>query len=239
MLFVYRNHYMSIRRFQRLITLVSLCALAAAAGTAPKYVHPQDVDYQKLLAPPPAEGSDEQKAELKTLRDWQNKRTPDEIARCKAEAPANYFIFSSAVGSWFNEKNLPRTAALLAQATVDLNSVSETAKANYKRPRPYVADPTIHPVLKAEKSASYPSGHAVRGIVWATLLSEMFPEHKDDLMKLGKQYGDDRVIAGMHYPSDVIAGQKLGAVIAKKLLDNSEFKSELEHARDECMALSH
>ncbi len=203
-------------------------------------LHPQGRRLPEASLPLPAEGSDEQKAELEDVTATGRIAHAGRDARCKAEAPANYFIFSSAVGSWFNEKNLPRTAALLAQATVDLTSVSEPAKANYTRPRPYVADPTIHPVLKAEKSRQLPQRPAVRGIVWATLLSEMFPEHKDDLMKLGKQYGDDRVIAGMHYPSDVIAGQKASAaVIAKKLLDNSEFKSELEHARDECMALSH
>jgi acid phosphatase (class A) len=230
---------MSSRRSLSLITLLGAFALLAAAASGPKYVQPRDIDYLHLLPAPPADGSPEQRAELQTLHTWQSRRTAKEIARCKTEASANYFIFSSVLGPWFNAKSLPMTDALFKQATIDLNLISETAKAHYKRPRPFVADPTIHPCLGFEKSASYPSGHAVRGIVWATLLSEMFPEHKADLMKLGQQYGDDRVIAGMHYPSDVAAGNKLGQAIAKKMLENPDFKADLEKAKDECMATSH
>ena len=76
-------------------------------------------------------------------------------------------------------------------------------------------------------------------MLWATLLSEMFPEHKEELIKLGKQYGDDRVIAGMHYPSDIAAGQKLGEAIAKKMVGNYEFKVALEKAKQECLAGAH
>jgi len=41
-------------------------------------------------------------------------------------------------------------------------------------------------------------------------------------------------VLGMHYPSDVAAGQKLGAAVAKKLLENEHFKAEFEKAKEEC-----
>ena len=53
-------------------------------------------------------------------------------------------------------------------------------------------------------------------------------------MARGKLIGQDRVIGGMHYPSDVAAGQKLGAAIAKSLLANEQFKTEFEKAKQEC-----
>jgi acid phosphatase (class A) len=99
-----------------------------------------------------------------------------------------------------------------------------------------VANPKIHPCLPLERSYSYPSGHAVAGIVWATLLSEIFPEKRDALMARGKQIGDDRVLAGVHYPTDVIAGRKLGEEIARRLLADQAFRAELEKAKQECLA---
>lgn len=230
-----------MRRFSSssIAAVAILLTLLSLGAAKPKYIHPKDVDWAKILPPPPAAGSDEAKADLAAVLEAQKTRTPEEIARCKAEAPANAFYFKKVLGNWFNAKSLPVTATLMEQALIDANNVSETAKAHYKRPRPYVADSRVHPVLAPEKAASYPSGHAVRGIVWATLLSEMFPEHKDELMAAGKQFGDDRVIAGMHYPSDVAAGQKLGAAIAQKLLDDPAFKADLEKAKDECLSAAH
>jgi len=74
----------------------------------------------------------------------------------------------------------------------------------------------------------------MRGILWASLLSEVFPGQRDSLMARGKQIGDDRFLAGMHYPSDVAAGQKLGAEIARRLLADDAFRARLQAVRDEC-----
>ena len=38
----------------------------------------------------------------------------------------------------------------------------------------------------------------------------------------------------MHYPSDVAAGQKLGAEIARRLLANPDFRADLREAKQEC-----
>jgi len=53
-------------------------------------------------------------------------------------------------------------------------------------------------------------------------------------MARGRQIGDDRFLAGMHYPSDVAAGQKLGAEIARRLLANPDFREQLRQAAREC-----
>jgi hypothetical protein len=43
----------------------------------------------------------------------------------------------------------------------------------------------------------------------------------------------------MHFPSDVAAGQKLGAAIARELLESPDFKLQLEKMRAECQATIH
>jgi hypothetical protein len=70
--------------------------------------------------------------------------------------------------------------------------------------------------------------------VWSRILAEIFPEKKERLLKRGLQVGEDRVIAGIHFPSDVAAGQKLGDAIADKLLADPQFNEALKQAKAEC-----
>jgi acid phosphatase (class A) len=58
-------------------------------------------------------------------------------------------------------------------------------------------------------------------------------------MARGEQIGQDRIIGGVHYPSDVRAGRQIGEAIVKKLMDNSDFQVALEQAKEECQATSH
>jgi acid phosphatase (class A) len=219
--------------------LVTILASLAWAAKAPKYIHPQDVDSASIMPGPPADDSAEHKAEIETVFQWQNKRTTEDVQRCKKEATADVFVFADVLGDWFNARSLPITGELMNQAHTDASACSQEIKKKYNRQRPFTVDDRIKPCVFEEASASYPSGHALRGILWASLLSEMFPEHRDALMARGRQFGDDRVIAGVHWPSDVEAGQKLGAEIARKLLDNPDFKNDLQHAREECLTTMH
>jgi acid phosphatase (class A) len=220
-----------------LVCLINASVFAAA--TRPHYVHFADSDWGSLIGPPPLAGSPEQKGEIVLLLDLQSKRTPAQVKRCKAEASATAFYFSRVLGEHFDEHDLPVTTQLLHDAYADAQSISEHIKRDWHRARPYDADSRINPCVTLEKSPSYPSGHAIRGILWATILSDIFPEKKDALMSLGRQLGDDRLIAGVHYPSDVVAGQKLGAAIAQKLLANPDFRAALAKARAECLAPVH
>ena len=221
------------------VLLTVVVSLAAGPATQPAYLAPDNFDFKALLGEPPADGSPTQAREIDTLLQLQANRTPAEEARCKEEVDASAFVFADVLGNWFDAKDLPATAALLKEVTQQAKVVSGAAKAQWNRQRPFLADARIKPCIEIEKTASYPSGHATRGVLWAIILSEIFPEHKDQIMARGRLIGEDRLIAGMHYPSDVEAGQKLGEEIAKKLLDNPDFQIRLKQAKDECRAAGH
>ena len=226
-----------MRRLQSApLLFVLLLSFAAAPASRPAYVTPDQFDLKAILGDPPADSSPEHKAEVDRILDLQAHRTPDEVRRCQSEEEVTAFAFADVLGDWFNEKNLPITAALMKDANADASAVSGKAKKLWHRVRPPFAEPRIKPCVVLEHTASYPSGHATRGILWAELLSQIFPDKREGLMARGKQIGDDRFLAGMHYPSDVAAGQKLGDAIAKKLLENSAFKDRLEQAKEECKA---
>src|SRR5205814_9113669 len=83
------------------------------------------------------------------------------------------------------------------------------------------------------KVRSYPSGHATRGTVWAELLAETYPAQREALLARGRQIGFDRIIAGVHYPSDIYAGRCVGHAVTRCLLANVAFHAELDQVKAE------
>jgi hypothetical protein len=106
-------------------------------------------------------------------------------------------------------------------ATIILNM-----KYKFNRPRP-VQLMDYHGVefkpadFKTSDTPSYPSGHAFQGTLIAMVLSEIFPQHAEEFMKLGESIGDNRVVFGVHYPSDHYAGIEL----AKQVFPHVNFSS--------------
>jgi undecaprenyl-diphosphatase len=84
----------------------------------------------------------------------------------------------------------------------------------WHRPRPYEAHTTIVPLLARSHDASFPSDHASAafGIAFAVL----FVARRAGLFFLlyAVLIGASRVLAGMHYPSDVLAGAGIGLLAA-------------------------
>jgi hypothetical protein len=219
------------------LLLALLLLTAGFAQAASNYIKPSDVSWETILSGPPAADSDQQKQEIATLLEWQNKRTATDIKRCQSEVNPDPFIFSEVIGDKFIEKNLPITATLLKDTAADVKAITKLAKAHWDRKRPPAVDSRIKPCVDLETNASYPSAHATRGIVWARILGEIFPDQKDKLLERGKQIGDDRFIAGIHFPSDVAAGQQLGDAIFDQLMKNPGFVKSLDEAKKECAAI--
>lgn len=214
--------------------LVVLC-LAPATREAP-FITPGDFDFSAILGNPPADDSAQHRQEVEQMLSLQAARTSQEEQRCKAEEKVTPFVFAQILGPWFNPNDLPLTAKLFREVTLETTDVTDVPKKKWSRVRPPLADSRIHPCVALEHTGSYPSGHATRGIVWATLLAEIFPDEKQQIMDRGRLIGQDRVIGGMHYPSDVAAGQKLGAEIARKLLASDSFLLQFEKVKQECHA---
>jgi acid phosphatase (class A) len=93
--------------------------------------------------------------------------------------------------------------------------------------------PCAAPVANASYAPSYPSGHAFVGAMMAILLAEMVPEQRAALFAFGWEYGDARVISGVHFPSDVEAGRILGTMLVEMMQQNARFRADLSIARQE------
>jgi len=81
----------------------------------------------------------------------------------------------------------------------------------YHNPRPFMADPTIHKLPRASGSgSSFPSGHTSKGYMNALYTAWIFPERYQQIMTRASEYGLHRIVNGVHYPLDVIAGRMIG-----------------------------
>jgi acid phosphatase (class A) len=163
----------------------------------------------------------------------QTARTPEQVARATAEDPLTVYAFAPVLGTNFTAATLPVTDKLLARVGAQTSAVSARSKKLWKRARPFVTDPRIQPVGRKPTSPAYPSGHATRAFAWAVVLGELFPAKKAELLERAKEIGQNRLIIGVHYPSDVAAGTKLGQAIGAKIIASAVFQKDAEAARQE------
>jgi membrane-associated phospholipid phosphatase len=116
----------------------------------------------------------------------------------------------------------------LDQVSQLVSKIASVFKDKYARPRPYAEDQRIQPCApKSGGTLSYPSSHATEGAVDACVLGQIFPDRAAKLTDYGQYIGELRVIAGVHHPSDVAAGQTLAAAICGRLTQESDFNAEV------------
>ena len=80
---------------------------------------------------------------------------------------------------------------------------------------------------------NYPSGHSTRATLYAEVLAEVFPDQRQELLERGREIGWDRVIAGVHYPSDVSAGRVLGHELRRQMLANEALQERMNTVKAE------
>jgi acid phosphatase (class A) len=218
----------------RILAFVFIAAAAAIArAEKPAYLDPAAVDPAKLLPGPPSAASTEARAELELMLSIQDKRSQADVDRCASEVKLGVEAFQSVLGPWCTTKNLPRLAKLFADLDRDSKSITNAAKDHFRRPRPEHDEPRIHVPIADDTTFAYPSGHATRGIMYAWILAELAPEHRDALLDRGREIGWDRVVAGLHHPSDIMAGRVLGQALSQTLLADPRFQSQLVELKTE------
>jgi undecaprenyl-diphosphatase len=83
------------------------------------------------------------------------------------------------------------------------------------RPRPYLALEGLVPIVAPLRSYSFPSGHACAAFAAATALALAFRGRGGGFAFLpAALIAVSRVYVGVHYPTDVLAGAAIGALLA-------------------------
>jgi acid phosphatase (class A) len=208
-------------------------ALESAAPAQVFYLDPSRVDLVHILAPPPAPDSPAGKADLQAVLEAQHRRTPEEVADAQASAQLSVFSFADVMGSGFTPTKLPFTAAFFERISSDDRQAISAAKSYFNRPRPYVTDPEVKPIVPKPANASYPSGDAAFAYIDAIILAYMVPEKASAIFDRAARFAHNRVVAGVHYPTDIEAGRISGSVIDNVLLRDPHFMADFATARTE------
>jgi undecaprenyl-diphosphatase len=84
-------------------------------------------------------------------------------------------------------------------------------KAAIRRDRPFVRIPDCESIIKPSDKFSMPSGHTAAAFLMAGVISYFYMEYIILVYLWAFAIGTSRVVLGVHYPSDVIAGAMLGS----------------------------
>jgi acid phosphatase (class A) len=224
-----------MRKFLLMWTVVAfLMPLPLGAAPEPAYLPSDSDDFRAIMGDPPAKGSEEARRELEIVLREQSRRTPADVARIQAEANRMVVAFAEVLGPKLTATELPLTFALIRDAGNDTGERIEDSKRVWNRSRPYEDDARVKPSIALPTGSSYPAAIAVSARIYAVLLGELFPEKRSALLARGWLIGWGRVMAGVHYPSDVSAALKLGDYFAQRLLSSPGFRADLEKAKGEC-----
>ncbi len=82
------------------------------------------------------------------------------------------------------------------------------------RERPYIGCPGVRQAARALDRYSFPSGHTLHAVCFTTVALAWFPELAGVLVPFSMLVATSRVVLGLHYPSDVVAGGVMGVGLA-------------------------
>ncbi len=86
-------------------------------------------------------------------------------------------------------------------------------KRRTRRPRPFRAHPEVVARALALDEYSFPSGHTLHAISFTIVAAGWFPFLALPLAVFTLLVAVSRVVLGLHYPSDVLAGLAIGTVL--------------------------
>jgi membrane-associated phospholipid phosphatase len=190
---------------------------------------------------------------------WDNKNTDQEIndlvvaARDeRADALGEIVAQHDEFASYFlalltmSPMGYPKTFRLMNLASIvgtftvlHFKAGTQGAKGYAPRPRPSHICPALLPPVPVPGHPAYPSGHSTEAYLIAAVLNDVLSKApqksamKIDLEALAWRIARNREIAGLHYPSDSLAGKQLAADILPYLQSTDEYKTVLQDARKE------
>jgi acid phosphatase (class A) len=137
-----------------------------------------------------------------------------------AEGAISYFLGMLMIDPARHPKTylLIRVARRIGElVTMTLKNQPDPAQPGYMVPRPSQICPAIVPMIDPPVTPSFPAGHALEATSIALCLKQAWAQGAGNAIRislldyLAVRLGENRVIAGLHFPLDIAAGNAVAA----------------------------
>jgi acid phosphatase (class A) len=179
-----------------------------------------ETNISEYLPAPPTNSSNFVQKELAFMSKLQKVATKSEkdFARWIHEYSNTYKLFARVANRFSSYKVEPND---LDKFCGTYNGLLNFLKINISRPRPYELATEMgikHHLLvdKRYTTGSYPSGHAFEAYLLAYNFAKDDSANEEKYMQVADKIAESRIIAGVHYPSDIIAAK----ILAKQVFDH-------------------
>jgi len=137
-----------------------------------------------------------------------------------------YFALASRLGdglAWYATLGLLPflygAAAIAASLQMALTGmvgvlIYKALKSRLVRERPFHSQPGVRAIVRPLDRYSFPSGHTLHAVCFTTLLGHFDPALLWLAAPFAASVAASRVVLGLHYPSDVLAGGLIGWSLA-------------------------
>lgn len=232
---------------KRAVLIVATASLLAGPVVAQQAASASYLDQAAIQAladavpPAPAAGSPQDQADIAASDRLRVLENTDRwmLATRHAELRPAFALahFDCALGFRLTAEESPRLVSILERILRDANEAAELAKARAHRPRPVGADlerPACQVVSPASRaSPSYPSGSATVGSAYGEAIAALAPDRAAEASRIGHEIGVSRMVCAMHYPSDVVEGEKLGKAAFLQIAATPAYQADAVVAREE------
>ena len=110
-----------------------------------------------------------------------------------------------------------RSVARMLVAVAAIYAASEVAGLVWRRRRPFAALPGVVAIVDHAAGRSFPSRHTASALAMAIIGGRAHPRSGQAMLLVGAVLSAMRVAAGVHYPSDLLGGAALGALVGRVL----------------------
>lgn len=233
-----------MRLFMNGLLVASLFFTTIAARASEYAQHPQPHDpvfldksfyteLSKALPPPPQSGSTQQKSDEQTLLMLQSKRTKTDCERANSEALVDFDAFFRKPSGPLTKDELDQIRSLITEVDQDAYYFINKLKKEYPRERPFLYVAKLQPCVPKEKTLAYPSGHAAVSALIAMVAGDIFPAKAESLKHRAELIANDRVLGGVHHPSDIASGKIIASAIYEKLQKTKLFREAIQKTKRE------
>ncbi len=205
------------------------------------------VDIGTVLTGPPAIDSAGDKADVAHVRQVNTHANALRWQRALLDDASVYDRFTEQLGFRPDRRRFPRFVRLLNRVSEDAFAAAGDAKKRFPRARPFqrfaltrVCGQARAPKPDASPSGgtSYPSGHAVVSWAVALVMMEASPQSAQAIVLRAVDYGESRVVCGVHFPTDIDAGHLVATAVIDKLFALPEFRRDFQCAKTELQSVA-